>query len=130
MDQSLTELQLALLRVLWSRGEATVGEVQEALLPERELAATTVATLLSRLSKRGVVRFRTQGRQYIYRAAVTEAEVRQTMADELAEMFEGDVASLVSHLLNARDVDPSDLERVKRLIEAKEADLREVRDDG
>jgi BlaI family transcriptional regulator, penicillinase repressor len=124
VDQALTELQLALLRVLWSRGEATVAEVQESLLPERNLAATTVATLLSRLAKRDVVAFRTVGRQYIYRALVTEEQVRQIMADGIAEMFEGDVATLVSHLLNAREVNPADLERVKRLIEAKEAELR------
>ena len=124
MDYSLTELQLALLRVLWARSEATVAEVQEALRPERELAATTVATLLTRLAKRGVVRYRIEGRQYVYRAAVTEAEVQQAMAREITELFAGDVASLVSHLLSAREVNTDDLERVKRLIAEKEAELR------
>ena len=124
MDYSVTELQLALLRVLWARQEATVAEVQEALRPERELAATTVATLLTRLAKRGLVRHRVAGRQYVYRAAVTEEAVQQAMAREVTELFAGDVASLVNHLLSAQDVDAADLARVKRLIEAKEAELR------
>ena len=124
MDFSVTELQLALLRVLWARQEATVAEVQEALRPERELAATTVATLLTRLAKRGLVRHRVAGRQYVYRAAVTEEAVQQAMAREVTELFAGDVASLVNHLLSAQDVDAADLARVKRLIEAKEAELR------
>jgi BlaI family transcriptional regulator, penicillinase repressor len=124
VDYSVTELQLALLRVLWSLEEATVAEVQEALRPERELAATTVATLLTRLAKRGLVRHRVEGRQYVYRAAITEEAVQRSMAREVAELFAGDVASLVSHLLSGQDVDAADLERVKRLIEAKEAELR------
>ena len=130
MDYSVTELQLALLRVLWARSEATVAEVQEALRPERELAATTVATLLTRLAKRGLVRHRVEGRQYVYRAAVTEEAVQQAMAQEVAELFSGDVASLVSHLLSARDVNAADLERVKQLIAAREAELRGERGEG
>jgi predicted transcriptional regulator len=127
MDRSVTELQLALLRVLWSRGEATVPEVQEGLRPERGLAGTTVATLLGRLVKRGMVVHRSEGRQYVYRASVTEEEVQRAMASEVADLFEGDVAALVSHLLSTRDVNVTDLERVKRLIEAKEAELRRSR---
>ena len=67
----LTDLQLALLRVLWTRGEATVTEMVEALRPERDLAPTTVATLLSRLEKRRVVSHSTRARQYVYRARVS-----------------------------------------------------------
>jgi len=61
----LTDLQIALLRVLWDRREATVAEIAEALRPARDLAPTTIATLLSRLEKRGVVSHTAQGRQYV-----------------------------------------------------------------
>lgn len=126
-DYTLTELQLALLRVLWERGEATVAEVQEALAPERSLAPTTVATLLSRMEKKGLLDHRTEGRQYVYRAVASEAEVRRSMVDEFSglaeDLFRGDVAALVSHLLTARDVAPDDLARVKALIEAREREL-------
>ena len=59
----LTAPQLAVLRVLWERSEATVAQVQGALLADRPLAATTIATLLSRLEKRGIVAYRIKGRQ-------------------------------------------------------------------
>ena len=65
----LTELQLAILRVIWDRGEATVQDIWEALHAERGLAQTTVATMLSRLERRGVVTRRAQSRPYPYRAA-------------------------------------------------------------
>lgn len=127
-DYSLTELQLEIMRVLWERGEATVVEVQEALAPERALAQSTVATLLSRLEKRGLLEHRTEGRQYLYRPVVSEQEVRRVMVREFTELadelFRGDVAALVSQLLTARDVEPEDLARVKAMIEAKERELR------
>ena len=117
----LSELQLAVMRVLWQRGKAAVSEVQEALKDERDLALTTVATVLTRLEKAGLVSHRASGRHYLYRPLVSEEEVRRSMVSVLAErLFEGDVAALVSHLVNAREIRPGDLARVKQLIEAKE----------
>ena len=117
----LSELQLAVMRVLWQRKKAAVAEVQEALKAERDLALTTVATVLTRLEKAGLVTHRASGRHYLYRPLVTEEEVRRSMVSVLAErLFEGDVAALVSHLVNAREIKPGDLARVRQLIEAKE----------
>lgn len=117
----LSELQLAVMRVLWQRKKAAVAEVQEALKGERDLALTTVATVLTRLEKAGLVTHRASGRHYLYRPLVTEEEVRRSMVSVLAErLFEGDVAALVSHLVNAREIKPGDLARVRQLIEAKE----------
>jgi predicted transcriptional regulator len=118
----LTDLQSAIMRVLWDRGEATVADIHAALQPERGLALTTIATLLSRLEKRGIVKHRTQSRQYVYYPKVSERDVRRTMVADLSErLFDGDVAELVSHLLNAREMSPGDLERVKDLIASHEA---------
>lgn len=126
----LTDLQIAIMRVLWARREATVAEITEALRDERGLAQTTVATLLSRLEKRGAVGHRTQARQYIYRALVTEPEVRRSMVSELTErLFDGDVPALVSHLLTTRAVTSDDLERVKAIITAHELGAEERTDD-
>ena len=114
----LSELQLAIIKEVWSRGEATVAEVHNALQRERGLAMTTIATVLSRLEKRGLVVHRSEKRQYIYRALVSETEVRGEMVQDLTDrLFAGDVAQLVSHLLNDEHVSPGDLERVRALIE-------------
>lgn len=123
----LTDLQVAIMRVLWDRGEATVADIHEALLPERGLAPTTVATLLSRLEKRGVVKHRTPARQYVYYPAVSEQEVRRSMVVDLAErLFDGDVAELVSHLLSAREISAGDIEKVKELIAGHEARMEVI----
>ena len=118
----ITELQLAILRLLWERGEATVAELWDALHEERGLAQTTVATLVARLQRRGIVARRTRDRQYVYRATITEADVQQSMVSELMErLFAGDAAALVSHLIAASDMSPGDLARVKRMIENAQA---------
>ncbi len=126
----LTELQLAILRVLWDRGEATVQDIWEALHAERGLAQTTVATMLSRLERRGVVTRRAppESRQYHYRAAVTEREVQHSMVGELTErLFDGDVTALVQHLLTAEDVSPGDIARIRDMIERVETDAPETK---
>ena len=126
----LTELQLAIMRVLWDRSEATVQEIWEALHAERGLAQTTVATMLSRLERRGVVTRRAppQSRQYHYRAAVTEREVQHSMVGELTErLFDGDVIALVQHLLTGEDVSPGDIAKIRDMIERVETNAPETK---
>ena len=114
---SLTDLQLAIVRILWERGECTVLEVQEALAPERKLAQTTVATILTRLEKRRIVRHQANGRLFVYKALVTEPQVRRSMVSDLTDLlFDGSPAALITHLLSEKGFDSNDLDEVKRLI--------------
>lgn len=115
-DIVLSDLQLDLMRVLWRSGELSVAEVTEALA-DRDLAHTTVATLLTRLEKRGVVESRRDGRVLAYRASVSEAQVRRNMVSSLiAQVFRGDPKALLAHLLSEREVAPGDLEQVRALL--------------
>lgn len=125
----LTELQISVLRLLWERGELSVAEIWELLYPERGLAQTTIATIIARLQRRGVLARRTQDRQFVYRSLVSEAEVQHSMVSEMTErLFQGDVAALVNHLLSANDMTPGDLARVREMIEAK-APTQDASDD-
>ncbi|HXE82723.1 MAG TPA: BlaI/MecI/CopY family transcriptional regulator [Gemmatimonadales bacterium] len=114
----LTELQLAIMRVVWDKGEATVQDIWEALHKDRGLAQTTIATMLSRLERRGVVTRRAQARQYHYKAAVTEPEVQHSMVAELTErLFDGDITALVQHLLSEKDVSPGDIAKIRAMLQ-------------
>lgn len=121
-QHNLTSLQLAILRILWERGEATVVDIWEALHAERGLAQTTLATMLSRLERRGVVAHRTVNRQFIYRSLITEHDAKHSMVSELTErVFAGDVPALVSHLLSSQDISPGDREQIRAMLDAATA---------
>lgn len=118
---TLGALQLAIMNVLWREGEATVNLVHSALLEERGLAPTTIATMLTKMEKRGVVTHRTEGRKFVYRAAVSEDDVQRSMVSDLKDkLFGGNVAALVSHLISEHEVDSQELAELKELIQEKE----------
>ena len=117
---TLGDLQLAIMRVLWEAGEASASQVHQAL-HDRGLAPTTIATMLRKMDEKGVVAYRVDGRQYIYRPTVAQRDVTRTMVGEVVQrLFKGNAAALVSHLINEQEVDATELEALKRLIEARQ----------
>ena len=69
LEGLLGELERAVMDAVWDRGEASVRQVHEALAVERDLAYTTVMTVMSRLSQKGVLQREKRGRAYVYSAA-------------------------------------------------------------
>jgi predicted transcriptional regulator len=120
-DVGLSDLQAAVVRVLWERGEASTAEVAQVLAESRGLAHTTIATLLSRLEKRGVVSSRRDGRQLLYTPRVSENQVRRSMVRELIEsVFGGDSRALLAHLLREDEIAPADLAQARKLLKRSE----------
>ena len=120
-DVSLSELQLAVMRQLWQRGpegEASTADVAEGLREERGLAHTTVATMLTRLEKRGLLASRREGRGLLYRARVSEAQVQRSMVSGLlSTLFEGKASALVSHLIDQGEkLDDAELAALRTLL--------------
>src|SRR5437867_9927575 len=113
----LGELQLRIMKVLWDRGEASVAEVLEGLGDRRNLAYTTVATMLRKMETRGLVTHRAEGRSFIYTACVAAEEVSRSMADHLVDrLFEGNLLEVVNHLLTTREVSRQELRQLEKLI--------------
>jgi predicted transcriptional regulator len=116
----LGDLQVAILRVLWDEGEATVARVTEALAGKRR-APTTIATMLSKMERRALVSHRVDGRQFVYRATISEQAVTHTMVADLTQrLFEGDVSALVGHLLRSEEIDREELVRLRAMIVQRE----------
>lgn len=113
----LGDLQHRILRTLWERGEATVAQVHHDLGSTAAFAYTTIATMLRKMEDRELVRHHTEGRSFIYEAAVTEAEVTSGAASHLVErLFEGSLTEAVNHLLSTREVSRAELARLEKLI--------------
>jgi len=120
----LGDLQLRILEVLWKQEEAPVAAVHEALGGSAEFAYTTIATMLRKMEDRRLVRHRTEGRSFIYRAAVAADEVSRGVADHLVDrLFAGSLADAVSQLLSSREVSRAELDEIAQLIADKKKSL-------
>lgn len=116
-SQMLGDLQLAIMRALWNRGEATVSDVHADLLAARGLAPTTIATMLKKMENRGLVTHRTEGRRFVYRPSVSEKEATRSMVADLTDrLFSGRVTELVSHLIAEHEIDDNELAELNELI--------------
>ena len=114
----LSDLQLAIVRVLWDKAEASAIQVQTALKRSRPLAITTVSTMLARLEKKGVVAHRSDGRTFVYRASVSELDIRRkAISGVIRNLFRGDPSEVVGMILSQRDVSDQDLARMRSMIE-------------
>ena len=117
---SLGELQLAIMQVLWERGEASASEVHQALRA-RGLAPTTIATMLRKMEEKGVVRHRADGRTFVYKPVVAADDVSRSMVGQLVDqLFGGDPKALVSHLLDEGEIDLGELDELRRRVRARE----------
>jgi BlaI family penicillinase repressor len=114
----LGDLQLRILQSLWARPDASVAEVHAELKPERDLAHTTIATMLRKMEARGLVTHREEGRSFLYRAKVAAEEVSRSVGQHLVErLFEGSLTDAVSHLLTTREVSRQELDELEKLIQ-------------
>ena len=112
----LGELQLAILQVLWRRGEASAAEVHEALAA-RGLAPTTIATMLRKMEARRIVAHRQTGRTFVWRARVERERVHRSMVGDLIErLFGGDPKALVDHLVAEGDLDLGELDALRKKL--------------
>ena len=129
VSPDLSDLQLAVMRVLWDRGEASAAEVQLAMKRSRPLAITTVSTLLARLEKKGIVSHRSAGRTFVYQARVSELDMRcKAISGVIRNLFRGNPSEVVGQILSENDVSADDLARMRSMIaDARSAERRKSR---
>lgn len=120
--QPLSEMHLAFLRALFQLGEASAADLRDALAGDgRSLAITTVATVLSRLEKKGYVAHRARGRQFVYRPTLTPEAMGESVVERITRaLYGGNVAQLLAHLIDSDAVSADELREVKRMIEERE----------
>jgi len=125
--RNLGDLQLAILRTLWDLGEAPVSAVHEALA-DRQLAPTTIATMLRKMEEKGLVGHTELGRQFVYRAKVAPEQVQKNLVGDLVtKLFDGDPLALVNHLLRAGEIELGELDDLRRQVADAEKKQRKER---
>jgi predicted transcriptional regulator len=123
----LTDFQLAILSVLWDRREATVAEVYDELQERLPTSRKTIATLLERLEKRGLVKHRTRERENVYRANVTRRRVVMArMSGVLGALFGGQPRAAGARALDGSEVRKGDVDQVLELLRRAQRDVRDM----
>ena len=113
-----TDAELAILRILWSRGPSTVRDVATEM--GREGAYTTVLKLLQIMTDKQLVRRDESARTHIYEAAHSEAQMQQHLvADLLDRAFDGSAATLVMRALSAKKTSAKDLAEIRPFLKFK-----------
>jgi len=117
---TLTPQELEIMKAVWARGDATVRDVYEALLERRQIAYTTVMTMMNVLEKKGHLRKKEEGRSFVYRPTRPQRQVVGSMVREFVErVFAGDAAPLLAHLVENEKLTSEELDALARRIEEK-----------
>ena len=113
----LTEVELELMQAVWGLGEPTVKDVVDALPKERDLAYTTVATVMKILEKKGFLTSRRGDRAHTYLPKITKADYETNSLNHMvSNLFEGEPSSLVMRLLDNSDLSQDELKSIRKIL--------------
>ena len=118
---TLTEAELRLMKVLWTRGESTVNDIVGALPKKNALAYNSVLTTIRILEQKGYVQHRKEGRAFYYLPVVAEQEAGSSEVRLVLSRFFGNSREkLLLSLLGDSDVTPEELQRLRDAIQQAE----------
>ena len=120
-DPTLTTQELAIMKVVWRLGHATVRDVYHALLESRHIAYTTVMTMMNILETKGYLKKEKHDRAYRYRPARPERAVITSMVREfVSRVFDGASRPLLVHLVKDGRLTAAEKHELVRLIKEAE----------
>jgi len=124
MKKSLTplgETEMEVLHHVWDMGEATVKQVRKRVLENREVAYTTIMTVMKNLAEKGYLKYRKDGVTYVYSPAQEPESVRSNLIKDLMKkVFKGSPKQLIQTLVNSEDMTAKDFREIKKMIEQME----------
>jgi predicted transcriptional regulator len=117
-DQTPTERELEILKILWTRGEASVREVYEEMSRSAPIVQNTVQAFLRTMEDKGLVKHRTEGRTFIYRPVPRREDTKKHLVSRvLHRVFDGAMDQLVQSVLSLRDPTPEELARLQAMLD-------------
>ena len=120
----LTKLELQIMEALWTRGEASIREIQETFPEKDRPAYTTIQTTVYRLeAKKAVRRVKKVGNFHIFEAAVSRNAAQRRLINDLLALFGGSTQPVMAHLIESGKLTLDDIkeaEKVLRKLERKD----------
>jgi len=121
IQKPLTAAELEMMNVIWRIGPCSVAQVVEQLLPQRELAYTSVSTIVRILEQKGFVTSIKEGRGHSYSAAIPKTDYQALSLTQLvSNVFDGTPTLLVQRLLDSKALTASELAKIKALLRKTE----------
>ena len=113
----LTDLENAVMRVVWDSEPCSVEAVFEVVSRDRDLKETTIRTLLRRLEQKGYLQHETEGRAYVYRATERPRSLAARAVRQIIDRFcQGSVEELVSGMVDAKMLSKSEMSRLEKFV--------------
>ena len=116
-EQLLTKQELEIMKVVWERNQTTVRDVYEILRRERQIAYTTVMTMMKILEKKGFLRKWQEDRAYVYKAVRPKEQIIRNMVRDFVErVFDGAAQPLLAQLVKDKRISEKDLKALTKAI--------------
>jgi BlaI family penicillinase repressor len=117
----ISETEWQIMKIVWSRGQCTANEILEALNATERWHPKTARTLIGRLVKKRALTYREEGRAYVYRPGISEAEAVSHYSQSFLErVFDGGLVPMLAHFVQSRRLSSSDLRELRGVLDGKE----------
>ncbi len=117
---TLTDAELRLMDILWEKGSGSVSDLVAALPDSQPLAYNTVLTTLRILEQKEYVNHVKEGRAHVFTPLVDQVQARKSAVSYmLSRFFDNSPELLAQHIIESDDINPADLEKIKRMIEGE-----------
>jgi BlaI family transcriptional regulator, penicillinase repressor len=118
--KTLTEQELEIMKVIWDRGEATVRDVVASLSEQRQIAYTTVMTMMNILEQKGHLKKWQVDRAFVYKPAHAQEQVIGSMVRDFVDrVFNGSAAPLLVHLVDDKKLTEKELNEIREIVRRK-----------
>jgi predicted transcriptional regulator len=113
----LTKLELQIMEVLWTRGAASIREIQETFPEKRRPAYTTIQTTVYRLEDKGAAR-RTKkvGNFHVFEAVISRKAAQRKLVDDLLALFGGRTQPVIAHLIESGKLTRDDIKEAQKVL--------------
>jgi BlaI family transcriptional regulator, penicillinase repressor len=116
-EPKLTKLELQIMDALWTRGEASIREIQEAFPEKGRPAYTTIQTMVYRLEgKKAIRRVKKIGNFHVFEAAVSRNVAQRRLVDDLLALFGGRTQPVMAHLIESGKLTLADIKDAEKTI--------------
>ena len=113
----LTKLELQIMDALWTQGQASIRDIQEAFPEQHRPAYTTIQTTVYRLeAKRAVRRVKKVGNFHVFEAAVSRSAAQRKLIDDLLAMFGGHTQPVMAHLIESGKLTLDDVKEAEKIL--------------